>query len=124
MKLRIKGNSIRLRLTQTEVQCIADGKTVQEDVSFGNDTPTFTYALGIDPNETKLTARYQDHTVRVGLPGAIAHTWATTERVSIEEAIIWNEEEKLNILVEKDFQCLHRSDEEEPDSYPNPAAMP
>ena len=122
MKLRIKGNSIRLRLTQDEVQRIAKGETVQEQVSFGSDVPAFTYALGVDPNATTLTAHYQEHTMRVHLPAAIAHPWAVTEQVSIEETVSWDEKQELYVLVEKDFQCLHRPNEEEPDNFPNPAA--
>jgi hypothetical protein len=28
----------------------------------------------------------------------------------------------VQLLIEKDFQCLHRSDEQDPDAYPNPLA--
>ena len=124
MKLRIKGNSIRLRLTQPEVQRIAAGETVREHVSFGSDMPTFTYSLKVRSDETKVTARYQDHTVQVNLPAAVARTWATTEQVSIEETMLLSEQEELYVLIEKDFQCLHpRPNEDDQDHFPNPIAM-
>ena len=123
MKLRIKGNNIRLRLTQAEVQCIAAGETVQEHVSFGSTFPAFTYSLGVRSDETKVTARYQDHTIRVNIPATTAHAWASTEQVGIEETLSLDGKE-LNVLVEKDFQCLHqRPNEDEQDHFSNPAAL-
>ena len=122
MKLRIKGNSLRLRLTQAEVQRVAEGKAVQEQVSFGSALPSLWYTLTVEPNAPQITAQYQDHTVRVILPEALAHPWATTEQVSLEATLPLNGEE-LYILVEKDFQCLHqRPREDEHDQFPNPAA--
>ena len=122
MKLRIQGNSIRLRLTQAEVQRIAGGETVQEQVSF---VPPFVYSLVPDSEKVKLAARYEDHTLRVSLPSALAHTWATSEQVSIEETLMLENGNELHVLIEKDFQCLHRRpNEDERDHFPNPAATP
>ena len=96
---------------------------VQEYVSFGRATPPFSYSLGVASDNTALTARYHDHTMQVLLPSATAHAWASTDQVGIEETLSIDDTEVLHILIEKDFQCLHRTDEEEPDHYPNPAAV-
>ena len=123
MKLRIKGNSIRLRLTQTEVQRIADNETVQEAVSFGSGVSSFTYALQVEPSSSEISAGYRAHTLHVILPSEVAQQWANSDRVSIETTLVVDEGEALYVLVEKDFQCLHqRPHEDEQDHFPHPTA--
>lgn len=123
MKLRIKGNSIRFRLTQAEVTEIRHGKKVQESVSFGNQFPSFGYALSASADTGKVKVNFQDHTLSIILPQAQAQQWAASDRVGIEEKKIFENGDELHILIEKDFQCLHkRPDEDESDHFPNPGA--
>lgn len=123
MKLRIKGNSIRLRLTQSEVEDIAKGEAVKETVSFGNASPSFHYVLEPDSASKAVSVHYAEHTISIKLPQAEANNWATTERVGIESDIPLQGDESLYVLIEKDFQCLHqRPREDEQDNFPNPAA--
>ncbi|MEK6479666.1 hypothetical protein WJR50_19140 [Catalinimonas sp. 4WD22] len=123
MKLRIKGNSIRLRLTQSEVEDIAKGEAVKETVSFGDASPSFHYLLASDSTSKAVSVHYAEHTICIKLPQAQAKRWATTEQVSIEREIPLQGDESLYVLIEKDFQCLHqRPREDEQDNFPNPAA--
>ncbi|MDF9799038.1 hypothetical protein OKW21_004301 [Catalinimonas alkaloidigena] len=123
MKLRIKGNSIRLRLTQSEVEDIIKGKAVKETVSFGDVSPSFHYVLESDSASKAVSAHYTEHTICIQLPEAEANSWATTEQVGIEREIPLQKDESLYVLIEKDFQCLHqRPREDEQDNFPNPAA--
>lgn len=123
MKLRIKGNSIRLRLTQAEVQRIAKRETVQDHLRFGRDTPPFTYALEVGPKASEITASYQAYSLLVTLPSEVARQWAESNQISLEETLSLDEDASLYVLVEKDFQCLHqRPNEDERDHFPNPAA--
>jgi hypothetical protein len=61
---------------------------------------------------------YLDDTVFVVLPTPVVTQWATSEQVSIEGP----RNSGVQILVEKDFQCLHKPSERDPDAYPNPLA--
>lgn len=120
MKLRIRGNSIRLRLTQTEVQRIGEGETVQEQIDFAF---PLVYALVPSDEVADLAADYEDHILQVKVPSALAHAWAVTDQVGMEATMSLREGANLYVLVEKDFQCLHRDgDEAEQDNFPNPAA--
>ena len=47
---------------------------------------------------------------------------ATTDRVSIEGVQQQPGGRTLDILIEKDFKCIHKSDDANEDSYPNPLA--
>jgi hypothetical protein len=123
MKIRIKGNSIRLRLTQTEVENVDAGQIVQENVPFGKEQPAFRYALCTDSETDKISVSYIDHTIKIGLPLKLARQWAGTDQIGMEENIGWEDGTTLHVLVEKDFQCLHRRPaEDESDNFPNPAA--
>ena len=121
MKLRIKGNSIRLRLTQSEVEQVGQGQAVQEFVSFGPQTPRFLYTLATSDLD-QVSARYQEHELKVIIPKKEAKQWAATDQVGIEENLELEGGATLYVLIEKDFQCLHkRSTEDESDHFPNPA---
>jgi len=123
MKIRIKGNSIRLRLTQTEVEHINNGQKVQESVPFGKNLPVFQYALSVNPNADKISTEYVEHTIKISLPQTQAKQWTSTDQVGMEENINWEDGTSLHILIEKDFQCLHkRPNEDESDNFLNPAA--
>ena len=112
MKLRIKGDTIRLRLTQSEVAAVANGDIVAETTSLPQ---PFTYAL--ETSGEKFGAAFEGGRMTVSIPRAIAARWAGTEEVSLR-----GREGGVGILVEKDFACLvPREGEEDPDAFPNPA---
>ncbi len=122
MKLRIKGNSIRLRLTQSEIRQVGAGQTVREEVLFG--TGHFAYALVPDPAIGAMDAWFGDGELQVRLPAVLAAQWAHSEQVGIEARIDGRPGTSLHLLIEKDFQCLHkRPDEDESDHFRNPAAL-
>lgn len=123
MKLRIKGNSIRFRLIRAEVTALGQGKKVQEVVPLGNQFPPFGYALSASADTGEIQVHFQDHILSVILPQTQAQQWAASNLVGIEENIIFENGDTLHLLIEKDFQCLHkRTDEDESDHFPNPGA--
>lgn len=124
MKLRIHDDSIRLRLTQTEVDAISQGQEVRHCLNFGGSMPVFLYTLQASAAVERMKAEYQNNEIRILIPEKQAVQWASSDQVGIEE-ILLNSGGQLHILVEKDFQCLHkRPHEDETDNFPNPAAEP
>ena len=120
MKIRIKDNSIRLRLTRGEVDTIRDRGVVISDTGFPGGR-TFSYALESSPASVNPAAFYSDNEIRVRLPETIVLAWTSTEQVSIEGEQVLDDGEKLSILVEKDFACLApRPGEDESDMFVNP----
>ena len=60
MKLRIKGNSLRLRLTRSEVTKLIDIRHIEETIYFSsNEQSRLTFALGVEPDLTSATLRYE-----------------------------------------------------------------
>jgi hypothetical protein len=116
MKLRIRGNSIRLRLTQSEVETFETVGAVEESVNFGNqDKPDFCYVLEKSGTQN-LQASFDDGKITVSVPKAIADGWVNSEQVGIE-----GDDGELQILIEKDFACLTpRKGEDESDNFPHP----
>lgn len=119
MKIRIKGNSVRLRLSKSEVNTFASEGYIQEHTQFGN--TRFTYALKqIEANE--MTAEYADNTITIHLPTAMANEWTKTEKVGFDTNMKLADGNELYLLLEKDFQCLDNSIEDQSDNYENPLA--
>jgi hypothetical protein len=121
MKLRIKGNSIRLRLLRPEVACLIDSGLVEETIYLGlGDQSAFTYALAIDPGLAETQLRYKPPKLAILLPKGAAATWAETDQVGIYAAVEIEGHGTLDLIVEKDFACLDLSDADNRDTFPNP----
>jgi len=122
MKLRIRGNSVRLRITQTESDLIRAGKPVTGVTNFGGGRH-LTYRLAMDPAVGEISAAYSDDMITVSLPPGEVRRWTNTDLVSLAGEQPVDESGTLSILVEKDFHCLApRADEDESDMFPHPEA--
>ena len=120
MKLRIRDNSIRLRLTRGEVESISTDGLISASVPFSGGV-TFDYVLESSPACVKPVAMFSNNVLSVRLPEKDVIEWAGTEAVSISAEQLLDEGGQLNILVEKDFACLApREGEDESDMYSHP----
>lgn len=119
MKIRILGNSIRLRLTQTEVQLLAQSEKVSESTRFGPDN-FFGYELVLT-TEAEIKVNFQQGKISVALPETIGRAWANGAAISLRENISTGTNSQLSVLIEKDFKCkTERVGENEDDMFPNP----
>jgi hypothetical protein len=123
MKLRIRGNSVRLRLTQSEVAQFRETGQVEEIVEFGLEAQQqFIYSLSSGDNESP-TAVYKNNRLTVFVPKDEARQWTQTNQVGICAAQSTGEEKRLEILIEKDYACLEeRAGEDDSDAFPHPLA--
>lgn len=122
MKLRIRGNSLRFRLTQGEVACLlAEGK-ISESVHFSSSLEDrLTYSLETCNNASEVSASFRSAEVHITIPANEVSQWASTAQVGIEQAQFIGTEAVLRIVIEKDFRCLQpRLEEDESDNFPNP----
>ena len=122
MKLRLRENSIRLRLLQTEITQLREIGNVSERIIFGtNPTDTLTYSLRISGEAEKIFAQIIDNQIEVFLPLKMAETWINTEEVGLYETQDIGDLGELNIIIEKDFVCVDRPfDEDNKDAFPHP----
>lgn len=114
MKIRIKGNSLRYRLTRTDTSRLAEEGHLREVVDFG--IQQLFYALQVVDDE-QLSATFKDNMITVYVPKRLIQEFADTDKVGFEGT-----HGSLHLLVEKDFTCLDDVGEDQSDNYPNPLA--
>jgi len=119
MKLRIKGNSIRYRLTKTDIDTFAQEGVVEERTEIG--PSLFIYSLQRS-DESTLSAMLENNKITIYMPEAMANEWINTERVGYDHHISLPSGNKLYLLLEKDFKCLDETIEDQSDNYENPLA--
>jgi hypothetical protein len=121
MKLRIHQNSIRFRLTQSEVAALLPGRWLQQSLTF-TIRQQLTYRLEVAEHGVNLIAHFEDSLIRVIVPPALAARLSQTDQVSISAKQKIDQNNTLEILIEKDFQCLHPTapHDADADAYPNP----
>lgn len=115
MKIRIKGNIIRYRLTRPEVERFAADGAVKEETNFNNRVLSYTLQR---TDKSHLHAEYVQDTITLYMPSVMADEWTGTDRVGFE-----SEYGTLHLFVEKDFKCLDNVAEDQGDNYPNPLAV-
>ena len=124
MKLRIRGNTLRLRLSRSEVDLVGQGREVEESTSFPGGGK-LQYVLRQSPSKTSVvkTNEGDRSCINVIVDQNKAKEWAKSEEVGLfgAEPLLLG---TLELLIEKDFACLNpREGSEDSDSYPNPATV-
>ena len=119
MKLRILGNSVRLRVSQAEMSQIRSEGVVRQQVEFGPGR-RLAYELRTVPGG-QVRANFDDACLCVSLPRTVVERWQEPDEVSIRGEQGLPRGARLTILVEKDFQCLvPREGEDQSGLFPNP----
>lgn len=120
MKIRIKGNSVRIRLGQSEVARFGQEGYLEERTEFGNST--LIYALKKKETDDGLSASFDGNRITLYMPAGQAHEWTTTDVVGYDNRMDIGNGKQLFLLLEKDFVCLDNTFEDQSDNYPNPNA--
>jgi hypothetical protein len=118
MKLRIKGNSLRIRLTKTEVSKLADTGYLEEHTIFPNNT--FIYCLKADKEMTELQAIFESNKITILVPTKFTKDWPGNNVIGLDTMMPLSSNESLYLLIEKDFACLDETHEDQSDNYENP----
>jgi len=122
VKLRIHGNSLRLRLNRTDIEIFQQTGIREEQVRFDSGA-CLIYALEA-ATVTAIESEFSGNAIWVRVPVQMARAWATSDQVSLSADS--PTDNGPSVLIEKDFQCLHREGENEQDdadAFPNPEAQ-
>ena len=123
MKLRINGDSLRLRVSRSEVTRLLANDCLEETIHFAPEASAkFTYALRQETSVSRPTVQYAGNKVTILIPADRANEWGVTDQVGVAEDISLGDLGSLALLIEKDFACLDRGEEENEDTFPNPNA--
>jgi hypothetical protein len=121
VKLRIKGDSLRLRLTQGEMRSLAERGEVEDRTSFPAGE-ALRYRLRVDGTSKEISASYTSNIIDILLPAALCERWCGTELVTLSASQQTGAGE-LRIVLEKDWACLApREGEDEADNFPHPGS--
>ncbi len=120
MKLRINGNSLRLRVSPLEVVRLFETGRLDETVHLSPDQGAYlTYSLEHSPQAAAMGIRYTPQQVTVVVSSDAARQWANGPDVGIYGATP-TADGLLQLAVEKDFACLDKGAAENSDTFPNP----
>ena len=117
MKLRIKGNSLRIRLTKTEVSTISTKGYLEEETNFGNNKLLYVLQRVDEGNE--LSAAFEENRITMFVPSSLTKDWPINNIISIDAHMLVGENKTLYLLLEKDFVCLDHTTEDQSDNYEN-----
>lgn len=112
MKLRLEGNSIRLRVRKSDLKTLTETGIVKEILIFPQGS-SFPYQLLTDDFVDRVYAEASSEGIIVFVPLSIARDWIESDAVSIEQTL----ESGLFILIEKDFPCKDRAEEDKNDTF-------
>jgi hypothetical protein len=121
MKLRIKGASLRVRVTQGELRTLEQAGSIEEQVPFPG-RRNLTYRLRRDAAASEIEASFERDVIDIRVPEPALREWCTTDLVTLsrEQPLAPG---TLRITLEKDWACLApRSDEDESDNFPHPGS--
>lgn len=119
MKIRIRGNSVRFRLTKSEVDTFGSEGYVEEKTEFGNSS--FVYALQKSDGDS-IQASFDGMKITMLVPENIQKKWVGTQVVGFDNMIDLGNGKELYLLLEKDFKCLDETFEDQSDNYEHPLA--
>ncbi len=119
MKLRIQDNTLRVRLNKTEVAHLAAGGQVTQTTAFSASSQLIS-SVETSDHAASPTATFDAGRMTIVLPLQQARDWAESDRVSIEADQPLPAGRSLRLLIEKDFECLHRREKADEDTFTNP----
>jgi len=116
MKLRLTKNSIRIRVRKSELSILSEKELIEESISFPTKT-TFNFGLKTSVDSLNVSASMANNNLKVFIPKQIANNWIKSNEVGIETYTDLEGEDQLHILIEKDFPCKDRPEEDKSDTF-------
>lgn len=114
MKMRIKGNSLRYRLTKTDLALLAKNGYLEEQSNFPGHTLIYALKVSETPG---LSAAFNGQTILMYLSENMLSDLVDTSKVGFEDKT-----GPVHLLLEKDFVCLDNVEEDQSDQFLNPVA--
>lgn len=115
MKIRIKGNSLRYRLTKGDMSILEKEGELEEYTVFAGQTLVYTLKTTKNP---VMSADFIENKITLNMPVDMITEIIYTDKVGFQ-----NTHGDLSLLVEKDFTCLDNAEEDQSDNYPNPHSL-
>ena len=118
MKIRISGNSVRFRLSKPEVEKLRNEGVVAEKTIFPQGK--FSYKIKSDSKTENLSVSFENSLITLSVPATFISDWPENNVTGIDHHVQLDGDQKLYLLLEKDFKCLDNVLEDQSDNYENP----
>ncbi len=116
MKLRFRENTLRLRVNRREVDKLAAGEAIEEEVEFPNSARLRYIFEGTTREEWRVS--FKDGVIRVTAPLGQVQNWARADAMGLYFDVP-ADKRMLKVSIEKDLQCVDGPpDELDPDAFP------
>lgn len=106
MKLKIEQNSIRLRLSEDDLERFVAEGALRESCSFGSQME-FVFLLEV--GGTSLSASFDDRTLAIAIPRDMAETLTLGGGIGFERMQANDDGSTLEIVVERDLGRRHKN---------------
>lgn len=119
MKIRIKGNSVRFRLSKSEVASLAENGYLEERTVFVSNTLKYIITI---TDASIMSIDFYNGSINLLVPQNLMQEWSTSNMVSLQEVMQLKNKIELHMLLEKDFKCIDAiATEDQSDYFENPA---
>ncbi|MFK8054327.1 MAG: hypothetical protein AB8F65_15265 [Woeseiaceae bacterium] len=124
MKVRLRGHTIRCRLTQSEVQQLAAAQIVTQRCQLSA-SMALSFTLVSVADSIRNAVVVNDLTVTLSVREADVLQWASTDQTGLSFVQENGSEPSLTVNIEKDFACLKpRTGGDDDDCFVHPESAP
>ena len=116
MKIRCEHNSIRLRLRKSELVQLRAEQWLASSLQFPGGA-VFSWEVMLQEEISDISSSFSEGRLNVQIPATPAQQWMDSEQVAMECFLPLGGGQALHILVEKDFPCKDRPEEDKSDFF-------
>ncbi|MFT3787630.1 MAG: hypothetical protein QM770_15930 [Tepidisphaeraceae bacterium] len=117
MKIRLSTNQIRVRVRRSEVAQLADNRSLEFSLALPG---AVTLNVVVQPQSANGVTMSSSARLTIGIAHDELAAWANDEaRVGLSFAL---PDAPTQVLIEKDFACLHGDASDNADTFDHPAA--
>lgn len=121
MKIRLYQDSVRLRVSPSEMQDLVKNLPIAEKFSWGDKNSVHPLSFHLIPSEiTQLKTGETQGTYLIEWSKALINEWANSEETGMYHTFSVKGGINMSVAIEKDFACKGRDDENKADRFPNP----
>lgn len=102
-------------MRKSDIASLKQEGEIREYIQFGPGT-VFSFAL-MTKEVDAIEATFDGQSISVLLPIAQANAWMNSQDVGMEKHQVLGEGDSLHILIEKDFPCQDRENEDKSDTF-------
>ena len=117
MKIRIRNNSVRFRLTKSEVSKLASTGSIQSTTELAE--KNFIYGVNSKTNIEMMSIAFEANRIVLTVPYNFLADWPFNDTIGLYGEQLNNNGSATILTLEKDFVCLDVTVENQSDTYEN-----